>query len=118
MNHLYEITDQLGWWAILIFVVLATYFWRGLGVVLAGHVSQDGEVFRWLSCVTYALVGSLTIKLIFYPTGLLAEVPMAYRIFVCIVCLVHRIYFNAKLTHDLIIGSLMMAIYGLFMQYL
>ena len=58
MISIESLLPQFGWWWIFIFVVLATYFWRGLGVLLAGHVSQDGEIFKWLSCVTYALVGA------------------------------------------------------------
>jgi branched-subunit amino acid transport protein len=116
MNTVLDGFNQLGWWAIFIFVVLATYFWRGLGVLLAGNVSQDGEIFKWLSCVTYALVGALTIKLILYPTGILSQVPMAYRLGICCICLFYRIQFRGQLTMTLILGSLLMALCGFYIQ--
>src|SRR5690606_17161719 len=30
---------------------LATYVWRGLGVLLSGRFSADGEFFTWAGCV-------------------------------------------------------------------
>ncbi len=117
MNELSNALTQLGWWWILIFVVLATYFWRGLGVLLAGHVSQDGEIFKWLSAVTYALVGALTFKLILLPIGQLTEVSTLFRIFTSIICLIYMIKFKGNLIFGLILGSLMMMAYGLVISY-
>jgi branched-subunit amino acid transport protein len=118
MNSLDHLLPQFGWWWIFIFVVLATYFWRGLGVLIAGHVSQDGEIFKWLSCVTYALVGALTFKLILFPIGQLSEVSISYRIVTCCICLIYMIRFNGRLIPGLILGSVMMMAYGLYISYL
>ena len=52
MNSIDSLLPQFGWWWIFIFVVLATYFWRGLGVLIAGHVSQDGETLTILRNMT------------------------------------------------------------------
>lgn len=117
MNAFESSIAEFGWWAILLFVVLATYFWRGLGVLLAGHVSQNSELFKWLSTVTYALVGALTFKLILLPIGALAQVPMIYRIIVCCVCLFYMTKFKSGLSRGLILGSLLMTAYGLFLFY-
>jgi len=117
MNAIENSVAEYGWWAVLLFVVLGTYFWRGLGVLLAGHVSQDSEVFKWLSAVTYALVGALTFKLILLPIGALAQVPMIYRIIVCCICLVYMTKFKSGLSLGLILGSVLMAAYGLFLSY-
>jgi branched-subunit amino acid transport protein len=117
MNAASDLIAQLGWWGVFGFVVLATYFWRGLGVILAGQVTQESEVFKWLSCVTYALVGALTIKLILYPTSILKDVPVSFRLLVCGICIIHRIYFNGNLTKDLILGSGLMAAFGIYFQY-
>jgi branched-subunit amino acid transport protein len=117
MNIFDSMTPEFQWWTMLTLVVLGTYFWRGLGVLLAGHVSQDSEVFRWLSAVTYALVGALTFKLILLPIGQLAQVPIAYRILVSVVCLFYVVKFKAGLSRGLILGCILMAGYGLYMQY-
>lgn len=109
--------SQYGWWSVLGFVVVATYFWRGLGVLLAGHVSQDSEIFKWLSAVTYSLVGALTFKLILLPIGALAQVPIAFRIFVCCACLAYMVKWHGSLSRSLILGSALIATYGLFLTY-
>ena len=75
-------------WAALIAACIGTYFWRGLGVYFSGKISQDGEVFKWLSAVTYAMVAALTIRIILLPVGLLATVPIYVRLVVSVVALV------------------------------
>ena len=41
--------NDAGMWAALIAACLGTYLWRGLGVFLSGKISQDSEIFKWLS---------------------------------------------------------------------
>lgn len=82
METLLGITRESAWWGwiILILAALGTYTWRGLGVLLSGRINQDSALFRWVTCVTYAMVASLVIRIIVLPVGVLAQVPMAYRI--------------------------------------
>lgn len=37
-------------------------------------------MFRWVTCVTYAMVASLVVRIIVLPVGVLTQVPMSYRI--------------------------------------
>ena len=37
---------------------LATYLWRGLGMLLSGRVNIESEFFVWAGCVAYALIAS------------------------------------------------------------
>jgi branched-subunit amino acid transport protein len=67
-------------WAILIMAVLGTYLWRALGVLLSGKMDQEGAFFRWLTCVTYAMVASLVVRIIVLPVGLVAQLPLSYRL--------------------------------------
>jgi branched-subunit amino acid transport protein len=117
MQSINNIMSEYGWWSVLLFVVLGTYFWRGLGVLLAGHVSQDSEVFKWLSAITYALVGALTFKLILLPIGVLNDVPMAYRILVCVICMLYLIKFKGTLSRGLILGCILIGAYGFYLTY-
>ncbi|SMC49390.1 AzlD domain-containing protein [Polynucleobacter kasalickyi] len=98
-------------WAALIFVILATYFWRGLGVLASGRINKDGEIFKWLSAVTYAILGSLTLKLILLPVGLLSQIPMYYRIFVSAVCLFVMLSKKGRLVPALVVGSVLIMLY-------
>ena len=67
-------------WSILLLAVLGTYLWRALGVLLSGKMDQEGAFFRWLTCVTYAMVASLVVRIIVLPVGLVAQLPLSYRL--------------------------------------
>jgi branched-subunit amino acid transport protein len=104
-------------WGALIFVILATYFWRGLGVLASGKINKDGEIFKWLSAVTYAILGALTFKLILLPVGLLSQVSMSYRIFVCVVCFLLMISKKGRLVPALILGCALIMLYDFIKGY-
>jgi branched-subunit amino acid transport protein len=105
-------------WAALIFVILATYFWRGLGVLASGQINKDGEIFKWLSAVTYAILGALTLKLILLPVGLLSQVSIYYRIFICIICFLLMISKKGRLVPALILGCVLIMLYDFIKGYL
>ncbi len=67
-------------WSVLMLAAIGTYAWRGLGILLSGKLSQDSPMFRWVSCVAYAMVASLVIRIIVLPVGVLAQVPLSYRL--------------------------------------
>ena len=67
-------------WMILGLASLGTYLWRGLGVLLSGKISQEGPLFRWITCVTYAMVAALVVRIIVLPVGALGQVSLTYRI--------------------------------------
>lgn len=64
----------------LIAAALVTYAWRFTGVLLSGRVSADGELFRWIGCVVYAILAALVVKLVLLPEGPLATVALPVRI--------------------------------------
>ena len=104
-------------WAALIFVILATYFWRGLGVLASGRINKDGEIFKWLSAVTYAILGALTFKLILLPVGLLSQIPMYYRICVSAICLLVMLSKKGRLIPALVVGSALIMLYDFIKDY-
>lgn len=81
MELLSTLTDQaaLWGWILLILASLGTYVWRGLGVLLSGKISQEGPLFRWITCVTYAMVAALVVRIIVLPVGALSQVSLTYR---------------------------------------
>lgn len=104
---------EKGWWAVLTLTALGTYFWRSLGVFLAGHINQESEIFRWLSAVTYAMVAALTFRLIILPVGLLVQIPLYYRIIVSCICMAIMLSKKGRLIPALLAGSGLMVAYGL-----
>jgi branched-subunit amino acid transport protein len=62
---------------------LATWLWRGLGVLLSGRLDPQSAMFEWVSCVAYALVAGLIARIIVAPSGLLAQTALADRLLAC-----------------------------------
>jgi branched-subunit amino acid transport protein len=104
-----------GWWVwiALASACIGTYLCRAIGVMLAGKINQDSEVFRWLSAVTYAMVAALTVRLIVLPIGLLDTVPLWIRILICAISLgIMLSKPQQRLVPALLIGTLLMVSYG------
>jgi branched-subunit amino acid transport protein len=74
-------------WLLLLLCAAATYFWRGLGVLLAGRLAVNSELFRWLECVAYAMIAGLIARMVVIPTGTLAAAPLFDRLLACAVAL-------------------------------
>jgi len=79
---------------------LATYLWRGLGMLVSGRVSMSSEFFVWAGCVAYALIAGLAVRILLLPTGTLAATPLPERLVACAIALV--VYF--VLRRNLFVG--------------
>ena len=118
-SELSTMFNDAGMWAALIAACVGTYFWRGLGVYLSGKISQDSELFKWLSAVTYAMVAALTVRIILLPVGLLGTVPIYIRLAVSIVALI--IMYSKpgeRMVPALLVGTFSLVLYGLVMNFL
>ncbi len=74
-------------WLLLLACGVATYLWRGLGVLLSGRLVAQSALFEWVSCVAYALVAGLIARIIVAPSGLLAQTALTDRLLACVVAL-------------------------------
>jgi branched-subunit amino acid transport protein len=100
-------------WLALGAAIVGTYLCRAIGVKLAGHIDTESEVFKWLSCVTYAMLAALTVRLIVMPSGMLATVPMWLRIGLSAVCVLVMLSSSAKrLVPALLTGTILIMLYG------
>lgn len=79
---------------------LATYLWRGLGMLISGRVSMDSEFFIWAGCVAYAMIAGLTVRILLLPTGTLAATLLWERAVACALALL--VYFAFR--KNLLIG--------------
>jgi branched-subunit amino acid transport protein len=79
---------------------LATYLWRGLGMLVSGRVRMDSEFFIWAGCVAYALIAGLAVRILLLPTGTLAATPLPDRLAACAIALI--VYFVFR--RNLIVG--------------
>jgi branched-subunit amino acid transport protein len=91
----------------LLLVVIAcgfgTYIWRALGVALSGRLQADSELFHWISCVAYAMIAALVSRIVFLPSGLLAQSALSERLAACAVALV--VYFATRRNLFLGVGA-------------
>lgn len=76
---------------------LATYLWRGLGMLVSGRVSMDSEFFIWAGCVAYAMIAGLAVRILLLPTGTLAATPLPERLVACGIALVVYFVFRRNL---------------------
>jgi hypothetical protein len=59
---------------------LPNEIWRLLGLVLARRLNEGAEVLVWVRAVATAILAGVIGKLIFFPAGALAGVPLSVRI--------------------------------------
>ncbi|MCO5733931.1 AzlD domain-containing protein [Rhizobium sp. SSA_523] len=70
-------------WVYVVIIVagwLATDLWRWLGVLVGNRLDEDSEALQWVRAVATALVMAVTSKLVFFPTGALADSPLWLRV--------------------------------------
>jgi hypothetical protein len=85
-----------------------------MGVMLSDRINQDSEIFRLLSAITYAMVATLTVRLIMFPVGLMATVPAWIRILICVLSIGVMVSKPTKrLVPALLTGTLLMVGYGI-----
>ncbi len=58
----------------------ATYLWRGLGVAFSARIEPDSAMFRWINCVSHAMLAGLISRMIVMPLGSIAETPLSDRL--------------------------------------
>jgi branched-subunit amino acid transport protein len=116
LSHLF---NDAGMWAALIAACIGTYLWRGLGVFLSGKISQNSEIFKWLSAVTYAMVAALTVRIILLPVGLLSTVPILIRLSVSIAAVgVMLSKPGERMVPALLTGTIGLVLYGFLIKFL
>ena len=69
-----------GYLVLLGIVALAHEPWRWLGLVLGRNLAINSPVLQWVRAVATALVSGLVMKLVLFPAGMLAEVPVWERL--------------------------------------
>ncbi len=77
------IANEVSWelaWVALLGAALANYAFRAGGAFFSGRVRAEGEFFKWVTAVTYALMAGLTARLLIFPSGMLGEVPLWVRL--------------------------------------
>lgn len=72
-----------GWSSYLIMLAIAVLVhepWRWAGYAVGRRLDPDDEVFKWVKLVSTALVAALASRLLLFPSGALASIPIWLRI--------------------------------------
>jgi Branched-chain amino acid transport protein (AzlD) len=78
MGHL---DDGFGGYLVLFAAgFLATEIWRWLGLLVGGRLDVNGEVFQWVRAVATALVAGMVTRMVLFPAGALADIPLGVRL--------------------------------------
>jgi hypothetical protein len=78
--------SELYAYALLVLVgFLPSEVWRMLGLVVARGVADESELFMWVRAVAIAVFAGVIAKIILFPPGTLAGVPLVIRL-AAIVC--------------------------------
>ncbi len=60
-------------WLLLLACGAGTYLWRGPAVLISAGINPRSGIFTWISCVAYAIIAGIVSRMVFMPTGTLAE---------------------------------------------
>ena len=65
-----------GYLALFLAGYLATELWRWLGMLIGARLDLGGAPFEWVRAVATGLVAGLVARMVIFPAGALAGVPM------------------------------------------
>ncbi len=64
----------------LVLGIAGTYVWRAFGVAFSARIESEGALFRWVTCVSYAMLAGLISRMTVMPLGSLAATPLSFRL--------------------------------------
>jgi Branched-chain amino acid transport protein (AzlD) len=72
-----------GLWGYLVLVLvgfLPADIWRLLGVLLGRGIDEESELMVWVRAVATAVLAGVIAKIVFFPPGSLAAMPLSVRL--------------------------------------
>jgi hypothetical protein len=74
-------SGELHTYALLVLVgFLPNEIWRMLGLVFAHGIDEKSELFMWARAVATAVLAGVIAKILMFPPGALADVPLIVRL--------------------------------------
>lgn len=69
-----------GYVLLLLLAVIAHEPWRWAGYAVGRRLDPEDEIFKWVKAVSTALVSAMVARLVLFPAGALASVPLSVRV--------------------------------------
>jgi branched-subunit amino acid transport protein len=95
---------------------LATYLSRFLGVLSAKYVSEEGKLFKFVSCISYGILSALIARIFIHPVGALEETSTFVRIFVAVLTIVVLFLSKKNILFSSIFGVIVFGIMNLYIH--
>ena len=92
-------------WLIVIGCGAATFVWRLLGVVVVKRIDAQGNLFQWVTCVSYAMVAGLIFRMIVMPESQLADVSLPIRLAAVAIAFAAYFLFKRRLIAGVVAGG-------------
>lgn len=106
------------WWWPYVFILvggwLVTDCWRFLGVYLGDRISEDSDALVFVRAMATALVAAVIANLIVFPSGPLADTPLALRIAAAVAAFVAYLAAGKKVLAGIVVGEIVL-LAGLFL---
>ena len=93
-------------WVIVLACGAATFFWRALGVLVTRRIDANGAFFRWVTCVSYAMVAGLIFRMIVMPESELESVSLPIRVGAVAIAFGAYFLFKRRLVAGVVAGGL------------
>jgi branched-subunit amino acid transport protein len=93
-------------WLIVLGCGAATFVWRALGVLVTRRIDANGAFFRWITCVSYAMVAGLIFRMIVMPESELASVSLPIRVAAVAIAFGAYFLFKRRLVAGVVAGGL------------
>jgi branched-subunit amino acid transport protein len=97
-------------WLVALLCGLATYLWRGLGVMLSGGLRTEGPIFVWVGCVAYAMIAGLIVRILLMPGGTLEQTMLADRLLACAAAAAVFFFGGRNLFYGVVTGGTVLVI--------
>ena len=94
------------YWVIVLACGAATFAWRMLGVLVTRRINADGAFFRWVTCVSYAMVAGLIFRMIVMPESELANVSLIHRGSAVVIAFMAYFLLRRRLIAGVLVGGL------------
>ena len=104
MHDISFISPELMPWFMLLVAGLGIFIWRILGVTLSSKIDKDGLFAKWINAVAFAMTTGLMVRIIFFPTGALAQTKMLERLIPFVIGVIVFLCFPKKPIMGLLVG--------------
>jgi branched-subunit amino acid transport protein len=95
---------------VILITAIATYSSRLLGFLSSKNMDIGSNFFKWFNCVAYAILASLTARMIIFPAGVLEEVELWIRLTVIIISIIVFFISKKNLVYPTVLSAILLSL--------